>query len=229
MSAPEAASRPRELINSDRMLLGVLSVLLLSHAGLYYVCLRFNLPFAFAFAWSAAGFVLDLQLPESIASAIIENLFMLVVGDSYAFILTVRFIELQTWKSPSLLSCAVLLSGYNFGGADALDYCFDQIRFQFNRPAYLAMAKSGEGWPDSAIIRWGETGFLDTSIQYLSGDGSNRRFGSRRDQAGTVRLESRAHEVQRLAQQVIERFLFNHRLVCRNLTWRRNFERSRSG
>jgi len=166
MSATEAASRPGELINSDRMLLAVLSVLLLSHAGLYYVCLRFNLPFAFAFAWSAASFVLDLHLPESIASAIIENFFMLVVGESYAFILTIRFIELQTWKSPSLLSCAVLLVGYNFGGADALDYCFDQIRFQFNRPAYLAMAKSGEGWPDSAVIRWGESGFLDTSIQY---------------------------------------------------------------
>lgn len=28
------------------------------------------------------------------------------------------------------------------------------------------MAKGGEGWPDSAIIRWGESGFLDTSIQY---------------------------------------------------------------
>jgi membrane-associated HD superfamily phosphohydrolase len=81
MSSTEAASRPRELINSDRMLLAVLSVLLLSHAGLYYVCLRFNLPFAFAFAWPVASFVLDLQLPESIASAIIENFFMLVVGE----------------------------------------------------------------------------------------------------------------------------------------------------
>lgn len=95
MSATEAASRPRELINSDRMLLAVLSMLLLSHAGLYYVCLRFNLPFAFAFAWSAASFVLDLQLPESIASAIIENFFMLVVGESYAFILTIRFMSFK--------------------------------------------------------------------------------------------------------------------------------------
>ena len=167
MSATEAASRPGELINSDRMLLAVLSVLLLSHAGLYYVCLRFNLPFAFAFAWSAASFVLDLHLPESIASAIIENFFMLVVGESYAFILTIRFIELRTWKSPSLLSCAALLVAYHFGGTISLDYCFDQIRFQLNRPAYLAMARNSEGWPDSAVFRWGESGFLDSSVQYF--------------------------------------------------------------
>jgi hypothetical protein len=166
MSATESASRRSELINFDRMLLAVLPALLLSHAGLYYVGLRFNLAVAFAFAWSTASLVLDLQLPESIASVIIENFFMLVVGESYAFVLTMRFMELQTWKSPSLLSSAALLVGYNFGGADALDYCFDQIRFQFNRPAYLAIARSGEGWPDSAIIRWGESGFLDTSIQY---------------------------------------------------------------
>lgn len=82
MSATEATSRPRELIKSDRVLLAALSVLLLSHAGLYYVCLRFNLPYAFAFAWSAASFVLDLQLPESVASAIIENFFVPVVGES---------------------------------------------------------------------------------------------------------------------------------------------------
>ena len=31
--------------------------------------------------------------------------------------------------------------------------------------------------------------------------------------------------MQRLAQQIIKRFLFNHGLVCRDLTWRRNFER----
>jgi hypothetical protein len=36
MSSTEAASRSRGLINSDRMLLAVLSMLLLSHAGLYY-------------------------------------------------------------------------------------------------------------------------------------------------------------------------------------------------
>ncbi|MEH2625523.1 hypothetical protein V1292_003578 [Bradyrhizobium sp. AZCC 1719] len=166
MSATEATSRSRELITSDRMLLAVLSVLLLSHAGLYYACLRFNLPFAFALGWSTTSFVLDLRLPESIASAAIENFFMLVVGESYAFILTIRFIELGTWKSPSLLSCAALMMAYHFTGAEALDYCFDQIRFQLNRHAYLDLAKSGAGWPDSAVIPWGETGLLDTSIQY---------------------------------------------------------------
>lgn len=167
MSATEAASCPRKLINTDRMLLAVLSVLLLTHAGLYYVSLRFNLPFAFVFAWSAASFVLELRLPQSIASAIIENFFMLVVGESYAFILAIRFIEIGTWKSPSLLSCAALLVAYHFGGAGALDYCFDQIRFQLSRPAYLAMARSSEGWPDSAVFRWGESGFLDSSVQYF--------------------------------------------------------------
>jgi hypothetical protein len=106
VSATEAALRPRKLITSDRMLLAVLSVLLVSHAGLYYVCLRFNLPFALALAWSTSGFVLQLGLPESIASAIVKNFFVLVVGEAYAFILTIRFIELGTWKSPSLLSCA---------------------------------------------------------------------------------------------------------------------------
>ena len=141
MSATEATWRPRDLINCDRVLLAVLSALLLSHAGLYYVSLRFNLPFAFVLAWSTSSFVLDLRLPESIASAVIENFFMLVVGESYAFILTIRFIELRTWKSPSLLSCAALLVAYHFGGTSSLDYCFDQIRFQLNRPAYLAMAR----------------------------------------------------------------------------------------
>ena len=121
MSVTEAASRPVSVLNSDRVLLAVLPVLLLSHAGLYHVYLRFNLPFAFAFAWSAASFVLDFHLPESIASAIIENFFILVVGESFALILTIRFIELQTCKLPSLLSCAVLLMAYHFGGADALD------------------------------------------------------------------------------------------------------------
>ena len=91
MSATEATWRPRDLINCDRVLLAVLSALLLSHAGLYYVSLRFNLPFAFVLAWSTSSFVLDLRLPENIASAVIENFFMLVVGESYAFILTIRF------------------------------------------------------------------------------------------------------------------------------------------
>jgi hypothetical protein len=167
MSATEATWRPRDLINCDRVLLAVLSALLLSHAGLYYVSLRFNLPFAFVLAWSTSSFVLDLRLPESIASAVIENFFMLVVGESYAFILTIRFIELRTWKSPSLLSCAALLVAYHFGGTSSLDYCFDQIRFQLNRPAYLAMARNSEGWPDSAVFRWGESGFLDSSVQYF--------------------------------------------------------------
>ena len=166
MSATEATWRPRDLINCDRVLLAVLSALLLSHAGLHYVSLRFNLPFAFVLAWSTSSFVLDLRLPESIASAVIENFFMLVVGESYAFILTIRFIELRTWKSPSLLSCAALLVAYHFGGTSSLDYCFDQIRFQLNRPTYLAIASGDEGWPDSAVIRWGESGFLDTSVQY---------------------------------------------------------------
>ena len=167
MSATEATWRPRDLINCDRVLLAVLSALLLSHAGLYYVSLRFNLPFAFVLAWSTSSFVLDLRLPESIASAVIENFFMLVVGKFYAFILTIRFIELRTWKSPSLLSCAALLVAYHFGGTSSLDYCFDQIRFQLNRPAYLAMARNSEGWPDSAVFRWGESGFLDSSVQYF--------------------------------------------------------------
>ena len=167
MSATEATWRPRDLINCDRVLLAVLSALLLSHAGLYYVSLRFNLPFAFVLAWSTSSFVLDLRLPESIASAVIENFFMLVVGEFYAFILTIRFIELRTWKSPSLLSCAALLVAYHFGGTSSLDYCFDQIRFQLNRPAYLAMARNSEGWPDSAVFRWGESGFLDLSVQYF--------------------------------------------------------------
>ena len=167
MSATEATWRPRDLINCDRVLLAVLSALLLSHAGLYYVSLRFNLPFAFVLAWSTSSFVLDLRLPESIASAVIENFFMLVVGKFYAFILTIRFIELRTWKSPSLLSCAALLVAYHFGGTSSLDYCFDQIRFQLNRPAYLAMARNSEGWPDSAVFRWGESGFLDLSVQYF--------------------------------------------------------------
>ena len=167
MSATEATWRPRDLINCDRVLLAVLSALLLSHAGLHYVSLRFNLPFAFVLAWSTSSFVLDLRLPESIASAVIENFFMLVVGESYAFILTIRFIELRTWKSPSLLSCAALLVAYHFGGTSSLDYCFDQIRFQLNRPAYLAMARNSEGWPDSAVFRWGESGFLDSSVQYF--------------------------------------------------------------
>ena len=167
MSATEATWRPRDLINCDRVLLAVLSALLLSHAGLYYVSLRFNLPFAFVLAWSTSSFVLDLRLPESIASAVIENFFMLVVGEFYAFILTIRFIELRTWKSPSLLSCAALLVAYHFGGTSSLDYCFDQIRFQLNRPAYLAMARNSEGWPDSAVFRWGESGFLDSSVQYF--------------------------------------------------------------
>ena len=167
MSATEATWRPRDLINCDRVLLAVLSALLLSHAGLYYVSLRFNVPFAFVLAWSTSSFVLDLRLPESIASAVIENFFMLVVGESYAFILTIRFIELRTWKSPSLLSCAALLVAYHFGGTSSLDYCFDQIRFQLNRPAYLAMARNSEGWPDSAVFRWGESGFLDSSVQYF--------------------------------------------------------------
>jgi len=167
MSATEATWRPRDLINCDRVLLAVLSALLLSHAGLHYVSLRFNLPFAFVLAWSTSSFVLDLRLPESIASAVIENFFMLVVGESYAFILTIRFIELRTWKSPSLLSCAALLVAYHFGGTISLDYCFDQIRFQLNRPAYLAMARNSEGWPDSAVFRWGESGFLDSSVQYF--------------------------------------------------------------
>lgn len=167
MSSTETALRPRELINSDRILLAVLSVLLLSHAGLYYVSLRFNMPFAFVLAWSASSFVLGLGLPESVASAVIENFFMLVVGESYAFILTIRFIELGTWRSPSLLSCAALLVAYHFGGFNALDYCFDQLRFRLNRPAYLAMARNSEGWPDSAVFRWGESGFLDASVQYF--------------------------------------------------------------
>jgi len=167
MSATEATWRPRDLINCYRVLLAVLSALLLSHAGLHYVSLRFNLPFAFVLAWSTSSFVLDLRLPESIASAVIENFFMLVVGESYAFILTIRFIELRTWKSPSLLSCAALLVAYHFGGTSSLDYCFDQIRFQLNRPAYLAMARNSEGWPDSAVFRWGESGFLDSSVQYF--------------------------------------------------------------
>ena len=167
MSATEAASRPRRLITSDRMLLAVLLSVLLSQAGLYYVSLRFDLPFAFVLTWTASSFVLDLRLPESIASAVIENFFMLVVGETYAFILTIRFIKLRTWKSPSLLSCAALLVAYHFGGTGALDYCFDQFRFQLNRPAYLAMARNSKGWPDSAVFRWGESGFLDSSVQYF--------------------------------------------------------------
>jgi hypothetical protein len=167
VSATEAALRPRKLITSDRMLLAVLSVLLVSHAGLYYVCLRFNLPFALALAWSTSGFVLQLGLPESIASAIVKNFFVLVVGEAYAFILTIRFIELGTWKSPSLLSCAALLVAYHFAGVGALDYCFDQIRFQLNRSTYLKMAENSEGWPHSAVFRWGESGFLDSSVQYF--------------------------------------------------------------
>ena len=122
MSVTEAALRPKKLITSNGLLLAVLSLLLLSHAGLYYVCPRFNLPFAFVLVWWASSFVLQFGLPESIASAIVENFFMLVVGEAYAFILTVRFIELGTWKSPSLLSCAALLVAYHFAGAGALDY-----------------------------------------------------------------------------------------------------------
>ncbi|WP_291848596.1 hypothetical protein [Bradyrhizobium sp.] len=166
MSAIEAVSRPGNPVAFDRVLLAVLSMLLLAHAGLYYVCLRFNLPFAFALAWSTSDLVLGLGLPESIASAVIENFFMLIVGQAYALILTIRFVEIGTWKSPSLLACVVLLVLYHFGGAHALDYCFDQVRFQLNRSAYLAMAREGDGWPDSAIVNWGESGFLDTSIQY---------------------------------------------------------------
>jgi hypothetical protein len=135
MSFTEAASRPKKLINCDRVLLAVLSVLLLSHAGLYYISLRSGLPLAAALAWSASSFVGGLRLPESIASAVIENFFMLVVGEVYAFILTIRFIKLGTWKAPSLLSCAALLVAYHFWGHDALAYCFDQIRFQSNKPA----------------------------------------------------------------------------------------------
>src|SRR5262249_19835288 len=166
MSVTEAGLRPGKLIPSDGILLAVLSVLLLSHAGIYYVSLRFNLPFALVLVWWASSFVLQFGLPESIASAIFENFFMLVVGEAYAFILTIRFIETGTWKSPSLLSCAALLVAYHFAGAGALDYSFDQIRFQLNRSAYLKMAENSEGWPVSAIIKWGESGFLDSSAQY---------------------------------------------------------------
>ena len=35
-----------------------------------------------------------------------------------------------------------------------------------NRSAYLKMAENSEGWPVSAIIKWGESGFLDSSVQY---------------------------------------------------------------
>ena len=166
MSATETALPSRKLISLDRKLLVAASVILLSHGGLYYVCLHYNLPLMAGFNWWTGSLILGLHLPENIESAIIDNLFMLVVGESFAVILTVRFIQLETPKSPTLLSCAALLIAYNFGGANALDYAFDQIRFQVNRSAYLEMAKSNEGWPDSAVIHWGETGFLDTSIQY---------------------------------------------------------------
>ena len=229
MSATEATWRPRDLINCDRVLLAVLSALLLSHAGLYYVSLRFNLPFAFVLAWSTSSFVLDLRLPESIASAVIENFFMLVVGEFYAFILTIRFIELRTWKSPSLLSCAALLVAYHFGGTSSLDYCFDQIRFQLNWPAYLAMARNSEGWPDlrcfvgeravSLIYRFSTCWCL---IELL--------LDERRLSARSLGVEKQSHEVRRFSAQAVGRLLFSNGMVrIRNLIWRKNFESLHSG
>ena len=166
MSATETALPSRKLISLDRKLLVAASAILLSHAGLYYVCLHYNLFLMAAFNWWTASLILGLHLPENIESAIIDNLFMFVVGESFAVILTIRFIQLGTLKSIPLLSCAVLLIAYHFGGSDAVDYAFDEIRLQANRPAYLAMARSGESRPYGAIFPWGGTGFLDTSIQY---------------------------------------------------------------
>jgi hypothetical protein len=157
----------RKLIGFDGVLLVVLSVLLISHAGLYYVCLHFNLSWMFAANLMMVILVDRLPLPAAVASAIIDDCFMLVVGECFAVILIVRFVELKTLKSPALLSCGALLVAYNFGGADALDYAFDQLRFQTNRATYLAIAESSEGWPDSAVIKWGGSGFLDFSIQYF--------------------------------------------------------------
>src|SRR5882724_212677 len=44
----------RKLTNFDRMLLVVLSVLLISHAGLYYICLHFNFSWMFVANWMVA-------------------------------------------------------------------------------------------------------------------------------------------------------------------------------
>jgi hypothetical protein len=172
MSAIEAGSATepepqRKLINFDRMLLVVLSVLLISHAGLYYICLHFNLSWMFVANWMVAILVGKLPLPSNVASTIIDHCFMLVVGGYFAVILTIRFTELRTLKSPALLSCVALLIAYEFGGADVLEYAFDQLRFQTNKATYLAIAKESDGWPESAVIKWGGGGFLDSSVRYF--------------------------------------------------------------
>lgn len=173
MSATEAASvsepvsHIKSLIGIDGILLVVLSAILIAHAGLYYVCLHYDLPWMLVANWAMISVVEKLALPSSVASAIIDNCFMLVIGECFAIILTVRFIELRTLRSPALLSCAALLVAYNFGGANALEYAFDQLRFQTNRGAYLAVASEGGGRPDFAVIQWGGGGFLDSSIRYF--------------------------------------------------------------
>jgi hypothetical protein len=165
-SATELESR-RKLVGFDGILLVVLSVLPFSHAGLYYVCLHYDLPWMFVANWMMAILVGKVPLPSNVAATIIDNCFMLVVGGCLAVILTIHFIKLRTLKSPALLSCAALLMAYNFGGADVLDYAFDQSRFQMNRAAYFAIAKSSDAWPESAVIKWGGGGFLDSSVQYF--------------------------------------------------------------
>jgi hypothetical protein len=166
-SGPEPLSRSKNLIGFDGILLVVLSALLIVHAGLYYVCLHYNLAWMFVANWIMVDLVDKLALPANVTSAIIENCFMLVVGECFAVILTIRFIMLRTLKSLPSLPCAGLLIAYNFGGANALESAFDQLRFQTNRGAYLAIAKESDGWPNSAVIKWGGGGFLDSSIQYF--------------------------------------------------------------
>src|SRR5436190_2089965 len=106
MSVTEPAPRIKRLIGFDEMLLVVLSVLLIAHAGLYYACLHYDLPWMFVANWMMVDLVDKIALPSSVASAIIDNCFMLVVGECFAVILTIRFIKLRTFRSPALLSCA---------------------------------------------------------------------------------------------------------------------------
>ncbi len=166
-SGPPPQSRSKKLIGFDGALLVALSGLLIAHAGLYYVCLHYNLPWMLVADLIMVDLVDKLALPAKVTSAIIENCFMLVVGECFAVILTIRCIKLRTLKSPALLFCVVLLIAYHFGGANALEYAFDQARFQTNRGAYLAIAKESDGWPNSAVIKWGGGGLLDSSIQYF--------------------------------------------------------------
>jgi hypothetical protein len=73
MSVTEAALRIKRQIGFDGTLLVVLTVLLIAHAGLYYVSLHYNLPWMLVANWIMVDLDDKLALPAKVTSAIIEN------------------------------------------------------------------------------------------------------------------------------------------------------------